>query len=128
VPDSAVVRAVLDWELSTIGDQLTDLGWLLYFWLDPAEEPFAIPVSSVTDHPALPTRAGLVERYAAATGRDVGEVAWYAGFGGWKITIIMETSYQRFRAGVGDHPTFALLEDGVHHMARRALALYRNPT
>jgi hypothetical protein len=39
----------------------------------------------------------------------------------------METSYQRFRGGVGDHPTFALLEDGVRHMARRALALYRDP-
>jgi len=127
LPDSADVRAVLDWELSTLGDQLADLGWLLYFWLDPGEEPFAIPVSSVTDHPALPTRAGLVERYAAATGRDVDAVAWYTGFGGWKITIIMETSYQRFLRGIGDHPTFALLEAGVHHMACRALELYRDP-
>jgi aminoglycoside phosphotransferase (APT) family kinase protein len=125
LPDSAEVRAVVDWELSTLGDALADLGWWLYFWLDPGEEEFAIPVCAVTDAPALPRRADIVERYAAATGRAVDDVWWYAGFGGWKITIIMETSFQRFRAGIADHPTFAALEDGVPMMARRALALAR---
>src|SRR5207249_3226947 len=110
LPEAPDVRAVLDWEMSTLGDPLTDLGWWLYFWLDPAEAPFAIPVSSVTDAPALPRCADIVERYAVATGRSVEHVNWYAGFGGWKITIIMETSYQRLRGGVADHPTFAALE------------------
>ena len=127
LPASGDVRAVLDWELSTLGDRSPTWDGWLYFWLDPGEEPFAIPVSSVTDAPALPRRREIVERYAAATGRAVEEIAWYAGFGGWKITIIMETSYQRFRAGVTDHPTFALLDEGVPSMARRALALSRDP-
>jgi aminoglycoside phosphotransferase (APT) family kinase protein len=125
LPASGEVCAVIDWELSTRADPLIDLGWWLYFWLDPGEEPFAIPVASVTDAAALPRRAELIERYAATTGRPVDGISWYVGFGGWKITIIMETSYQRFRAGIADHPAFAALDEGVPMMAQRALALAR---
>jgi aminoglycoside phosphotransferase (APT) family kinase protein len=118
----ARVAAVIDWELSTLGDPLADLGWLLYFWREEGEEPFAIPVANVTHMPGFPRRAELRRRYEELTGAPVPDARWYAALGGWKIAVIMETSYLRFRAGVADHPTFAALEEGVGHLARRALA------
>ena len=118
----ARVAAVIDWELSTLGDPLADLGWLLYFWREEGEEPFAIPVANVTHLPGFSRRADLRRRYEGLTGVPVPDAQWYAALGGWKIAVIMEASYQRFRDGNADHPTFAALEEGVPHLARRALA------
>ena len=116
------VAAVIDWELSTLGDPLADLGWLLYFWREDGEEPFPIPVANVTHLPGFSRRAELRDRYERLTGAPVPEAPWYAALGGWKIAVIMETSYSRFRAGYADHPTFAALDEGVRDLARRALA------
>jgi aminoglycoside phosphotransferase (APT) family kinase protein len=119
------VAAVVDWELSTLGDPLADLGWMLYFWRDPGEPRFAIPVANVTDEPGFSPRADLLARYVERfpdAGRDV---RWYMALAGWKISVIMEGSYRRFLAGVADHPTFAALDEGVPQLARRALAAAR---
>ena len=68
--DPGRVAAVLDWELSTLGDPLTDLGLLLFYWREPGEsEPSLTP--AVTRTPGFPGRAHLRERYAAATGADL---------------------------------------------------------
>jgi aminoglycoside phosphotransferase (APT) family kinase protein len=114
--------AVVDWELSTLGDPQSDVGWLLYFWREEGEPDFGIPVASVTDQPGFPHRAALLQRYAEATGAAVDDIRWYVALAGWKIAIIMEGSYRRYRAGVGDHPTFARLDRAVPGLARRALA------
>jgi aminoglycoside phosphotransferase (APT) family kinase protein len=127
LPESPAIRAILDWELSTLGDPLADLGWLLYFWREAGEEPFAIPVCSVTDRRGFPTRRDLVELYARGEGFEPARMNWYIGLAGWKISIIMETSYQRYRDGYTEHPTFARLDTGVPHMAERALALATAP-
>jgi aminoglycoside phosphotransferase (APT) family kinase protein len=119
------VAAVVDWELSTLGDPLADLGWMLYFWRDPGEPRFMIPVANVTDEPGFAPRADLLAAYAERFPDDVAHVRWYMALAGWKISVIMEGSYRRFLAGVGDHPTFAALEEGVPQLARRALAAAR---
>jgi aminoglycoside phosphotransferase (APT) family kinase protein len=119
------VAAVIDWELSTLGDPLADLGWMLYFWRDPGEPAFDIPVANVTDEPGFSRRADLLARHAERFPDDVRDVRWYMALAGWKISIIMEGSYRRFLAGVADHPTFAALEEGVPALARRALAAAR---
>ena len=64
----ARVAAVIDWELSTLGDPLADLGWLLYFWREQGEEPFPIPVANVTHLPGFSRRAELRDRYERLTG------------------------------------------------------------
>ena len=121
LPHTQSVRAVIDWEMATLGDPLADLGWLLYFWREQGEEGFPIPVCGVTDRAGFPRRRDLAERYARSSGARIDEVIWYIAFAGWKISIIMELSYQRFLSGVVDHPSFAQLGDGVPAMARRAL-------
>jgi aminoglycoside phosphotransferase (APT) family kinase protein len=123
LPAAPEIRAILDWELSTLGDPLADLGWLLYFWREAGEAPFAIPVCSVTDRKGFLTRRDLIERYARHAGLEPSNMNWYMGLAGWKISIIMETSYQRHCDGDTDYPTFARLDEGVPNMARRALDL-----
>src|SRR5690606_17177872 len=69
------ISAVLDWEMSTLGDPLTDLGLLvMYSELRPVD---GVPVTTAGAADGHPSPAELVERYAAASGRDVGAIAWY---------------------------------------------------
>ena len=122
----ATLLAVVDWEMSTLGDPLADIGWLLYFWLDPGDEMFRGPgAGGVTYLEGFPHRADLLRRYAGRSGRDVRAIDWYAAMAGWKIAIIMEGSYRRYLGGVTDHPTFAHLEEGVLALARRAAMAMR---
>jgi aminoglycoside phosphotransferase (APT) family kinase protein len=116
------LRAVVDWEMSTIGDPLADVGWLLYFWRDPGDAPLGLRIASVTDLEGFPRRHDLLAKYAVGADLPVDEdlVRWYVALGGWKIAIIMEGSYGRYLSGIADHPTFAQLEEAVPALARRA--------
>ena len=121
----ARIVAVVDWEMSTLGDPIADLGWMLYFWHEAGDERFGLKVATVTDQPGFPKRRDLLQRYAAATDADVSNVLWFSALAGWKIAIIMEGSYRRFLAGVTDHPQFKVLEQGVPALARRAARAMR---
>jgi aminoglycoside phosphotransferase (APT) family kinase protein len=114
------IRAVVDWEMSTLGDPLADLGWLLYFWFEREEAALDLPVATVTDRDGFLHRAELLERYAAKTGRPSEHIRWYMALAGWKIAIIMEGAYRRYLAGVADHPAYVRLERAVPALAHRA--------
>jgi aminoglycoside phosphotransferase (APT) family kinase protein len=119
----ARLLAILDWEMSTLGDPLADLGWMTSFWLEAvdADEDLFARTSRVTQLPGFRSRAELVERYAQATRRDVSALPWYQALAIWKLAILLEGSYARHLAGMTDDPFFAHLEDGVPGLARRAL-------
>jgi aminoglycoside phosphotransferase (APT) family kinase protein len=116
------VVALLDWEMSTIGDPFADLGYLLSFWREPDDPPDAVLADQLqlTREPGFPSRAELVERYADRTGRTPGDTRWYEVLAVWKLAILLEGSYARFLAGVTDDPFFARLEEGVPGLALRA--------
>jgi aminoglycoside phosphotransferase (APT) family kinase protein len=115
--------AVLDWEQATIGDPLVDLGWLLGLWLDEGETGSFFGGGNVAlfGHGSVPSRADLAQRYAAATGRDLTNLAFYCVLGLFKLACVMEGSYARYTAGTSDDAMFAFLETGVPALARRAL-------
>ena len=119
------IRAVVDWEMSTLGDPLADLGWLLYFWLESGEASFDLPVGTVTDRDGFLHRRELLERYAERAGTATGQIGWYVALAGWKIAIIMEGAYRRYLAGVSDHAGFVTLERAVPALAHRALRVVR---
>ncbi|MFH9735140.1 phosphotransferase family protein [Streptomyces sp. NPDC017260] len=91
------IRAVLDWEMSTLGDPLTDLG-LLVMYSSPLGMPDS-PVSTTAQAPGHPAPSELIERYAARSGRDVSAVAWYTAFAWFKLAVILEGIHYRYTLG-----------------------------
>jgi aminoglycoside phosphotransferase (APT) family kinase protein len=92
------IRAVLDWEMSTLGDPLADLGMLYVYWPQAGEESVA-GQSSVTALPGFPTRAEVAERYAFRTGLDLADLNWYVGFAYFKFAAIVAGIVARSAAG-----------------------------
>jgi len=87
------VVAVLDWEMSTLGDPFTDLGALLAFWAeedDPEVLLAARIVAPVTMESGFPSRAEVIERYAQRTGFDVSDIAWYEAFAHFKLAVVCQ--------------------------------------
>ena len=95
-PDDTI-RAVLDWEMSTLGDPLTDLGLLVMYStsLGMADSP----VSTTAEAAGHPSPAELIERYAARSGRDVTAVSWYTAFAWFKLAVILEGIHYRYTLG-----------------------------
>jgi aminoglycoside phosphotransferase (APT) family kinase protein len=96
-PDDDRVRAILDWEMSTLGDPLTDLGLLVMY--SEREAPADSPVPTASGAPGHPSPRELVERYAAGSGRDVSAVAWYTAFAYFKLAVIAEGIHYRYTLG-----------------------------
>jgi aminoglycoside phosphotransferase (APT) family kinase protein len=119
----ARVAAILDWEMSTIGDPLADLGYLLSFWREPGDPEDAVLAEQIelTRAPGFPSRAEMVARYRERAGRGPGDLTWYVVLAFWKLAILLEGSYARHLAGATDDPFFTELEAGVPALARRAL-------
>lgn len=87
-PADAEVKAVIDWELCTLGEPLADLGTLLAYWNEPGDPPTVLPNS--TARAGFATRAELIEHYARVTGRDVSDHTFWHAIGLWKVAIILE--------------------------------------
>ena len=107
------IRAVLDWELCTLGDPLADVGLLAVYWEPPAgrEMPMIPAAGSI---PGMPPFREVAARYAERSGRDLGELDYYVAFGYWKLAIILEGVYARFSSGAygatdGSHEVFGQL-------------------
>jgi aminoglycoside phosphotransferase (APT) family kinase protein len=113
--------AVVDWEQSTIGDSLVDLGWVLGLWAEAGDAASLAGVTPFAGRNDVPTRHELVERYAADTDRDLEHLNYYCVLGLFKLACVMEGSFARFRAGSSDDAYFASLERGVPALARRTL-------
>jgi len=98
-PDSHRIAAVLDWEMATLGDPLTDLGLTCVYW-DGLDELNESTPPSPGGLPGWPSRADLVERYAAASGVAVGNLDWYVAFAYFKLAVILEGIYCRYTQGL----------------------------
>ena len=120
-PDGTI-RAVLDWELCTLGDPLADVGLLLVYWNEAGDARSALMEAS-TGLEGFPTRAELIAMYAAASGRDVTSVEYYRAFGYWKLACILEGVYARYKGGaMGDAAGFEGFAVQVEMLARQAQA------
>ncbi|MEV5411337.1 phosphotransferase family protein [Thermopolyspora sp. NPDC052614] len=117
------ITAVLDWELSTLGDPLADLGLALVYWHDPGDdERSTIPVAAgLTAHPGFPTAARLAERYAKRTGAELGALPYYTAFGCLKLAIILEGVHARYLSGRTVGEGYAGVDAAVPLLAARGL-------
>lgn len=106
--DLTQVIAVLDWEMATLGDPLMDLGTTLGYWAEAGDPP-GLKGFGLTHLPGNPTRAELVQLYAEKTGRDVSGIAFYYVYGLFKVGVIMQQIYARYRQGLTQDERFGRL-------------------
>lgn len=92
------VAAVVDWEISTLGDPLADLAYALNQWSEP-DDPIPFRAEPPTALPGFPGRDVLARRYAQRTGRDLSKLDFYIGFNRWKSAAIVHGVYARYIAG-----------------------------
>lgn len=97
-PASGRVEAVLDWELTTLGDPLADVGLLLLYWAEPQDtlKPLG---SAPTVVEGFLSRQQIADRYAARTGRDLSDITYYVAFAAWRLACILEGVFSRYTAG-----------------------------
>ncbi|HSZ03840.1 MAG TPA: phosphotransferase family protein [Solirubrobacteraceae bacterium] len=121
----AVLAAVLDWEMATIGDPLADIGYLCMMWSEAGdpEDGLRGHLGNVTRAEGFPTRAELIARYEQRSGRSVGDVRWYVTLALWKSVVFMEGNYKRALAGTTDDPYLAQFGEGVLELAGQAEAV-----
>ncbi|MFI0404301.1 phosphotransferase family protein [Actinomadura sp. 3N508] len=126
--DNALVRleprpeiaAVVDWEMSTLGDPLSDLGLTLVYWTEAADAD-ELPVGAkITTAPGFYSRREFTGRYAALTGFDLADLDFYVAFACFKLAVILEGIHARYlqKATVGEG--FDQIGDGVPVLLRRA--------
>jgi aminoglycoside phosphotransferase (APT) family kinase protein len=113
------ICAVLDWEMATVGDPLLDLGTSLGYWLEAGDPKELMALGlGVTALPGNYTRAELWSRYGEIAGRDMPPLTWYYVFGLFKIAVIAQQIYARWKAGLTKDPRFGQLLAAVQLMAR----------
>lgn len=117
------IRAVLDWELCTLGDPLADVGYLLNSWVLPGEMEEDLAATAVG---GFPSREVLCERYEASTGRNLDGIDYYRAFSHWRLAAIGQGVYKRYLVGaMGSNRDLDLdvYKQSVHIRAEAALAL-----
>jgi aminoglycoside phosphotransferase (APT) family kinase protein len=114
------VASIFDWDMTTLGDPLVDLGTLLNYWPDPSDtEATGRGTRPALARLGLPPRAAIAARYAERTGADLGAASWWEAFALWKTVVVVHQLHRRWRRGESTDPRMA-------HIADRAPALIRS--
>jgi aminoglycoside phosphotransferase (APT) family kinase protein len=116
------VKAILDWEICTLGDPMADLGLLLVYWAEPADATEALLGAAPTTGIGFATRDQVLASYASHSSLDVAQVAYYQAFGYWKLACIMQGVYARYSAGAtaGDQSSVAEFPQHIALLAETA--------
>ena len=115
---------VLDWELATVGDPLMDLGSALAYWIDKDDDPmFASLRRQPSDLDGMPTRKEFIEKYLELSGRNCGDFTFYEVFGLFRLSVIIQQIWARYKAGQTTNPAFKGFGMGVNILINRAQGL-----
>ncbi|MHB9288901.1 phosphotransferase family protein [Halobacteriales archaeon Cl-PHB] len=121
------IVSIFDWELSTLGDPLTDLGWMLSFWWDQGDPDPPAPTGDLYGNfmrdEAFPTRTDLVERYEEQTGLEFTNRRFYQVLGVYKLAALGEMFFRRYLEGNSDDPLYPQMREGVPAIADRAVRI-----
>lgn len=119
--DPGRLIAIFDWDMSTLGDPLSDLGALLTYWTEPSDPPFMQKASMMPVGDArFLTREQLVARYAQRSGRDVSQVRFYHVLGVYRLIVIAAQIYIRFLRGQTQDQRFTRFGDMIPLLAKSA--------
>lgn len=116
----ARLAAIIDWEMTTIGDPLLDLGWVLVGWGPEADD---MEHGRYMDLDGMPTIEEMCEHYELHSGRSTADITYYIVLARWKLGIVLEQSYSRFLSGAGVNPKVEVFGPLVPELIRKAASL-----
>ena len=123
-PHQPEVRAVIDWEMATLGDPLVDLGLCLFFWKRDPASPLGFGfVQAISNHPAAPERAEMADIWSRASGRGHEAITWHIVFSAWRLAAIVEGAWLLHVEGKVSSDYARGLEYDVPNLLREAAAL-----
>jgi aminoglycoside phosphotransferase (APT) family kinase protein len=118
------VQSIFDWDMTTLGEPLIDLGTLLNYWPDPSDPPNA---GRVSHHGllamGLPTRAEIIDRYRQGTGIDTSTARWYEAFAQWKTGVVIQQLHRRWERGESSDPRMEAIANRLPLLAATASRL-----
>jgi aminoglycoside phosphotransferase (APT) family kinase protein len=117
--DPGTATGVFDWELCTIGDPLTDLAFSLVCWVQQGDADLGFP--TVTSTPGFFTRREFMDKYAAKSGRDISRIDFYMAFAYYKLGVIMQQMYYRWKKGEAKDKRFSTLCAVVNNLMTNAV-------
>ncbi|HEY1298085.1 MAG TPA: phosphotransferase family protein [Chloroflexota bacterium] len=120
--DPRRITAVLDWEMATVGDPLSDLASLVVYWTQSSDAEMMGGLRSVTCEAGFPSRDEIVELYAHLSGRDLSTLHWYLAFSYFKVGVICQQIYYRWFKGQTHDERFAGLGNVAVALIRQAAA------
>ena len=119
--EKARIIGVLDWELATVGDPLMDLGSSLAYWVDQDDEPAFAALRRQPSHlPGMPTRDEFVAKYIVESGVRCDDFTFYEVFGLFRLAVIIQQIWARYRAGQTTNPAFAGFGQACNTLINRA--------
>ncbi|MBP6788241.1 MAG: phosphotransferase family protein [Candidatus Promineofilum sp.] len=118
--DPGRVVAIFDWDMCTLGDPLSDVGALLTYWTEPGDPPYLQATAMMPLGGGFLSREELVARYAAKSGRAIGDIAFYHALGLFRLTVIVAQIFIRYQRGQTQDARFAAMEPMIPLLARRA--------
>jgi aminoglycoside phosphotransferase (APT) family kinase protein len=116
----ARLAAVIDWEMTTIGDPLLDLGWVLISWPPEGDD-----MTRYVSLEGMPSRDELLKHYEKICGRPTDDIDYYVVLARWKLGIVLEMSYAKFVSGGAVDPKVASFGTLVLELIRKAAELSR---
>jgi aminoglycoside phosphotransferase (APT) family kinase protein len=123
--DAGRVRAILDWEICTLGDPLADIGLLLVYWNEPADDGASLLGVSPTMAKGMLSRAELLATYDANSTLDLSPISFYQAFGYWKLACICQGVFARYLGGAagGDQGSVSEYPTMIKSLATQAQAI-----
>ena len=120
------IIGVLDWEMATLGDPLMDLGNALAYWVQADDDPVFLSMRQQPTHlPGMLTRAEVVRHYGERMGLDVSQFAFYEVFGVFRLAVIVQQIWHRYRSGHTQNPKFAQFGQVATYLLQRCRKLMR---
>lgn len=124
--DLSSMVGLFDWEMTTVGDPLADLGAAMSYWIEAADPEllkYGLGKPPITVQEGFFTRREFIEAYARESGRDVSHIHFYVTFAYFKLAVIVQQIYYRYKAGQTRDPRFAHMDKTVHSLVQYALEM-----
>ena len=126
--DVTRIIGVLDWEMTTVGHPLMDVGTTLAYWVQADDPPEMQMLRFMpTNLPGMLTRRELVDAYGERTGTNIGNIRFHEVYGLFKLSVIAQQIYYRFKAGKTSDPRFAMMIEAVRMLNRVAVSRIEAP-